>query len=77
MNIVNDSKLCKRDKERVLSALGTVECNLTANSEYNLKCLREATERTLMEAKAEMEGYIQNRCKQLGLENPYEKEAIE
>ena len=40
VNIVNDSKLCKRDKERVLSALGTVERNLTANSEYNLKCLR-------------------------------------
>jgi hypothetical protein len=77
VNVVNDSKLCKRDKERVLSVLNTVERNLTANSEYNLKCLREATERTLMEAKAEMEGYIQNRCKQLGLENPYEKEAIE
>ena len=77
VNVVSDSKLCKRDKERILGALDTVERNLTANSEYNLKCLREATERTLMEAKAEMEGYIQNRCKQLGLDNPYEKEAIE
>ena len=77
MAVVNESKLCKRDKERILRALDTVEHNLTANSEYNLKCLREAIERTLMEAKAEMEGYIQNRCKQLGLENPYEKEAIE
>lgn len=66
--IFNEKKTFnKADKEEIMSMLNKLSANLGSNMEFIQDCCQEQVNKTVVEAKGEIESYIMNRVNTLGL----------
>lgn len=57
----------KADKEEIMGMLNTLYQDLSGNMSYIQECCQEQVNKTVVEAKGEIESYIMNRVNTLGL----------
>ena len=68
-NILENSKLNKRDREGLFILITSILQEFESNMPFALKNFQEATNRIITEAKIEVEGAIQHKLTTLGLES--------